>query len=373
MKYIIHYDINNDEGRGYTLSAVNKANYIIEALNEIGYNVEIISASLTSLKKYSKASKIKISDNVLLVKLPAVKTGAGLRKIPAYLWRNIAMFLFLFFKVKRNEEILMYHSLSLMRSVKWAKRLKGFKLILEVEEIYNDVIKKSEKARRKEVDFIKLAEKYIFPTELLNKYLNTENKPYTVIHGTYLVEADRNERFDDDKIHILYAGTLDPRKGGAAAAVVAAAYLPKNYYVHILGFGSEKDIAYIKKVISETNKKSSADVTYEGVLSGEEYIKFLQKCHIGLSTQNPYADFNATSFPSKILSYMASGLRVVSVKIPAIEQSAVGEDMYYYEKQTPEEIAKAVMAVDLGDAYDGRKKIAELSLGFEKDLKELLK
>ena len=61
IKYIIHYDINNDEGRSFTLSAVNKANYIIRALNDIGYDVDIVSASLTLSKKRIKGSKTKLS------------------------------------------------------------------------------------------------------------------------------------------------------------------------------------------------------------------------------------------------------------------------------------------------------------------------
>lgn len=372
IKYIIHYDINNDEGRSFTLSAVNKANYIIRALNDIGYDVDIVSASLTSSKKRIKGSKTKLSENVSLTKLPAVKVGKGIRKIPAFLWRNIAMLIFLVFNTKRNEEIIVYHSLALMHGVKWAKRLKGFKLILEVEEIYNDVIKKSEKQRKKEIDFIGIADKYIFPTEMLNECLNKGSKPYTVIHGTYQTEPDRGERFGDDKIHVLYAGTLDTRKGGAAAAAETAAFLPDNYHIHILGFGGTEDVKNIKQIIENAGKKTKALVTYDGLLSGEDYIRFLQKCQIGLSTQNPYADFNATSFPSKILSYMANGLRVVSIRIPVVESAAIGGDMYYYNEQTPNKIAEAITAVDFNDEYDSRKKIKELDLEFKKALEEFL-
>ena len=125
-------------------------------------------------------------------------------------------------------------------------------------------------------------------------------------------------------------------------------------------------------MIEESNAKGKATVSYDGLLSGEDYIQFLQKCQIGLSTQNPDAAFNATSFPSKILSYMANGLRVVTIRIPAIEGSAVTENLYYYDKQTPEEIAKAIEAIDFQDGYNSRKKIFELHQQFAKDLKDLL-
>lgn len=44
MKYIVHYDINSEEGRTYALSAKNKVNYIIKCMNKFDENVEIISA-----------------------------------------------------------------------------------------------------------------------------------------------------------------------------------------------------------------------------------------------------------------------------------------------------------------------------------------
>ena len=372
MKYIIHYDTNSDEGRTYALAATNKADYIIKVLNKLGKDVEIISASLTSNKGYKKGSKISINNKTTLIKLPAFKWGNKIQKIVAYLWSNIALCSYLIFKTKKNEEVIVYHSLATMLPITIAKKIKKFKLILEVEEVYADVSERVKNKRNKELRFFQCADKYIFPTELLNDAINVNNKQFCIIHGTYNVEDDRKVSFDDDKIHVVYAGTFDPNKGGANAAVGTAEFLLKYYHVHIIGFGTEEETNNIKNVISETNAKSEATVTYDGLLSGEEYIKFLQKCHIGLSTQNPDAAFNATSFPSKILSYMANGLRVVSIRIPAIEKSQIGQDISYYDEQTPEKIAKAIMDVDLNDDYNSRKKITELDCKFKEELKELI-
>ena len=371
IKYFIHYDVNNNEGRGYTLAATNKAEYIIDVLNKIGYGVDIVSLSLISNKGYIKSSETQLSEKNSLIKLTAFKWGNIIQKIIAYAGSNLELLFYLLFKCKKNEEIIVYHSLANITILKIAKTVKKFKMILETEEIYNDVIRKSERKREKEIQFIKCADKYIFPTEMLSCKVN-DNKPYCIIHGTYQVEENRNVSFYDDKIHVVYAGTFDPRKGGVLSSVCAAMYLPKIYHVHILGFGNKNDIENIRNKIEEVNKKSKATVTYDGLLAGEEYIRFIQKCHIGLSTQNPDAEFNATSFPSKILSYMANGLRVVSIRIPAIETSAIGNDMYYYNEQTPENIAKAIMAINFNDGYDGRKKIEKLDKRFSNELKRIL-
>ena len=129
----------------------------------------------------------------------------------------------------------------------------------------------------------------------------------------------------------------------------------------------------MKKHILEIDEKSKAHVIYDGLLSGEEYIRFIQSCDIGLSTQNPDAAFNATSFPSKILSYLSNGLRVVSIRIPAIEGSDVGDKLFYYDEQTPKQIADAILSVDMAQAYDSRSDIVDLSNKFQNELMLMMK
>ena len=69
---------------------------------------------------------------------------------------------------------------------------------------------------------------------------------------------------------------------------------------------------------------------------------------------------------------MSNGLRVVSINIPAIKGSDIGEYMYYYERQTPKEIAKAIKKIDINDDYNARKVIFNLDKKFTKDLFEIL-
>lgn len=373
VKYLCYYDIkeNAAENRAYPLAAANKISYIIEAMEENDLNVEVISTSHTVDDKILKGKVTKISDKVS-ISLPFCIGGKNIIKriINRFIVRT-QLFYNLIFKTKKNEPVIVYHSLAYMNIVKFAKAMKKFKLILEVEEIYGHVIK-SEKTVKKEMKFFEIADSYIFPTELLNQKINIFEKPHTIIHGTYHTEYDRGVSFNDDKIHVVYAGTFDPRKGGCMA-VEATAYLSEKYHVHIIGFGSQTDIDNIKELIEIVNSKSKATVTYDGQLTGEEYIKFLQKCRIGLSPQDPEADFNSTSFPSKILSYMSNGLKVVSINIPAIESSAVRDNIKFYEKQTPHEIAEAIMNVDLNDGYNVKEKIEKLDKKFKYDIINLIR
>jgi len=375
IKYIGYYDAieNFKEKRNSCLAATNKMDYICKVLNKNGYKVLIVSPSRTTTKNFYKGKIIKISNYIELKLFPTFPWGNKIQKAFSLLVGDFMLFWYLITKIKRSETILVYHSLGLRSIIRIAKRLKGFKVILEVEEIYQDVVSCSKRIKKNEYKTFAIADKYIFSTELLNEKINIANKPYTIIYGTYQVEEDRKVRFNDDKIHVVYAGTFDPRKGGAIAAAAAAEYLPKNYHVHIIGFGSKEEVENIQKVVEEINKKTEATVTYDGLLKGEEYIQFLQKCDIGLSTQIPDAAYNETSFPSKILSYMANGLRVVTVRIKAIELSAIGNKVYYYDEQTPKAIAEAIMSIDLNEPYNSRQLIKKLDEEFTKDINKLLR
>lgn len=371
--YMAYYNsTNSSEKRNAVLSSVNKMNYICEALENNGYNTEIVSASGATEKKFCKSKKVKLTDKTTLKLFSSLPR---LNRIVSAIDRVILktkLFLYMIKNTNKDSIVMVYHSLGYMSLVKRLKKLKGFKLIIEAEEIYGDVIG-DEKTSQKEYDFFKIADAFIFPTELLSEKVNTEKKPEVIIYGTYHIEKELPKIFSDDKIHCVYAGTFDPRKGGAIASAESALFLNENYHIHILGFGNEKEKAEMLNTIDSISKKSKAKITYDGLLSGEEYIKFIQSCDIGLSTQNPNAKFNDTSFPSKILSYMANGLRVVSARIPVVEESGIGKCVYYYDEQTPENIAKAIKSIDFSEEYDSRKTIGVLDEDFVCDLKTMFK
>lgn len=379
LKYIAYYsDPDGSEHRKAAPSADTKVDYLASAFQKIGYDVKVISKC--GVGKCNSAIRYyddyTIEKNGIPVRFVPELTSKfrPLRFITRKIIKHNINRLIKEECIKSDCKIVIYHSLGMYDVISFLKEHKK-PFTLEVEEIYSDVMTKKKKRNRKKEDFMfSAASSYVFSTELLNREINKDNKPYIVCNGTYNVGQKLAEEriFEDkDKIHCVYAGTFDPRKGGATAAA-AAEFLPENYHMHILGFGNEAETKAIKDLILEIAKKSSATVTYDGLLSGEKYIRFIQSCDIGLSTQNPDAAFNATSFPSKILSYMANGLRVVSIRIPAIECSAIGKHMYYYDKQTPEEIAKAIMAVNVNDNYDGRKVISQLDTEFRRDFAVLL-
>ncbi len=369
MIYYLGYFPGITKRRQSILAATNKMEYIYKSLLKCRKDVELVSCSVSSDKTGEVGCKKQLGERL---KLRQFRTLGRKNKVINVLDRFLMkwqLFWYFIFHSRKTDTIIAYHSPLYCKVLTWLKRIKKWKFILEVEEIYGDV-SGNVRLKKRELRICKSADAFIFPTELLSYAVNLRQKPYIVIHGTYQIEPDRRVRFHDGKIHVVYAGTFDPRKGGAIA-VAAGEFLPENYHIHIIGFGSEKDKKYLLDEIEKVSKKSKCTVTYDGLKSGEDYIRFIQSCDIGLSTQNPDAAFNETSFPSKVLSYLANGLRVVSIRIKALEQSAVNDLLFYYDKNSPQAIADAIKSVNLKILYDSRKRIFDLSENFIREIEAL--
>ena len=375
MFYLGYYDKPEKAvRRDAFLAAANKMSYIAKAIQRAGRQVEIVS--ICTAEKFERSSYEEIYDGVFLRLFTSFGRGWLVKRVLSRWFLQSIWFLYVLFKIGRKDTVLAYHSLGYMKMVYLLKKIKRFRLILEIEEIYSDVT--GQKAmREKELRFFKCADGYLFPTELLDECVNTSGKPAVIIYGTYQVEKKRdNCGFSDDPRHELkhfvYAGTFDPRKGGAAVAVAAAEFMPADCHIHILGFGSDSQKKLLEQTATEINSSLGCHVSMDGLLNGENYIRFLQSCDVGFSTQQPNAAFNNTSFPSKVLSYLANGLRVVSVRIPVLERSKISSLLYYYDGNSPEAIAKAIAQIDWNAPYDSRDIICKLDEKFVREIGEML-
>lgn len=366
--YLIHFD--NKKNRNVTPSAITKGKYVASALASCSSEVEIVSLAYPT-KDSQDEVYYQVSENVICHLFKGKYSNNRIirylnhklydKKIRKYLKQN----------VKKEDIIVVYHSLANMKLVKYIKKNVTDKIVYEVEEIYGDVIN-DEKAKIKELKAFKNASSYIFSNDYLNTIINTKQLPYVTCYGTYEIPTLYKESFNDNLIHCLYAGTLAQNKG-ALNAINVAKYLPNNYLIHILGFGSEKDIADIKNAVNEVNNSyGTTKVIYEGLKLNEEYLKFIQKCQIGLCTQNIDAAFNTTSFPSKILSYMSNGLEVVGVNIAAIKNSKVGQYIQFYNVPDEKEIANAILNINLNNKTNNVDVVKELDKEFKEDLKDML-
>lgn len=347
-----------------------KSKYIAEVLDSFGEEYKIIDLAETTNKNgyYKSIEKPYLNNGQIMTFNGFGKPNRIFNKLHYY-YTNYQLKRFLT-NLTSKDIVISYHSLLTAELFAKVKKKYDFKLVLELEEKYQDVVNCSNKLSFWEDEVIKAADGYILATEFLSNYI-PNGKPYVVCNGTYKIEHQRRKKRINNTIHCVYAGTFDPSKGGAAAAA-AAEFLGESYHMHILGFGSDEQINNIKNIIYNVSNRTKCKISYDGLKSGEEYIEFLQSCDIGLCTQIPDAQYVNTSFPSKILVYLANGLRVVSINIPAVKMSEIGDQLFYYNEQCSKEIAEAIEKVDLSTKFDPRRVLMELDKKLKVNLRSLI-
>ena len=374
IKYIGFYNLKELQyQRVGSHAAINKMDYITQALIELGYHVKIISPSWV-IDAYNNApfilsNKILKAEKKEILFAPSIGTSNKLTRAIKIIFTLLWLFFYLVINVKRNEKIIMYHSPWLVFPILLAKKIKGFYLILEVEEIYSDVSSLHSYFDSLEQKIFAKADSFLFSTELLSEKIALE-RPFVTIYGNYSFEekTDRLQR-TDNKIHLLYAGIIDFEKAGAFNAIEIAPFLNDNYQINIIGFGETKKLI---ERIAVINEFSSCKIVFDGLKINNEYSEYCRNCDIGLSTQKMNGAYLDTSFPSKILSYLGMGLPVVSCYISCVAQSKIADLVTYYKEDSPESIAKAVLNVTQINREDLILRIKSLDLDFKKNLEVIL-
>jgi len=349
IKYLAFYDYKDDEEkRNAQVSAINKIDYISSVFVSLGYSVEIISPSWTNKETgWYKKEKKRLSKNIDFIKFYTFGSKLKIGKALKYFFSIFQVLLYLMFNLKKKEILVVYHSNMIFPILLFLKMFKNTNYILEIEEIYQDIQSNNRILRYFENSSIKLATAYILSTNELKRKIPKNIIDSIAIEGNYQSIENKDKYKLNETIHLVYAGTFDPLKGGADFSVEIGKYLSNKYHLHIIGFGEQKDKIKLLKKIENANFQSQATITYDGLKTGKEYTDFLKKCHIGLSTQSSKQKFNESSFPSKVLSYMGHGLKVVSADIKVVKNSRIGEYITYYKNDDAASVAKIIENIEI--------------------------
>jgi glycosyltransferase involved in cell wall biosynthesis len=375
VKYIGFYDSSHflEERRNYNLAATNKMDYIASSIVKAGYNVHFISPSWSANGKgWYKKRTTDIGDGIRLTVGPTFGARNWLTRKLRIGWSWLWLFLYLVLNTNRGEKVIAYHALMMDFPLLCAKFVKRFELILEVEEEYCVVIKQPSFFEWLEKKIIKCADYHILSTDLMAEAYAYMNKRNIVIYGNYAIHDVKKRGIRKDAVLIVYAGIIDSVKAGAFNAIKVAKYLDSRYRIHIIGFGNADDIQHLTEKIGESNIINACKIKYDGKKEGKDYINYLSQFDIGLSTQVASGEYLKFSFPSKILSYMGVGLRVVTSRIDCVERSKISDFMVYYDEDEPMAIAKAIMAINCDTPSNARERLLELDKQFVLDIKALL-
>lgn len=372
--YLGSYDtLDSKYRRRYAISAVNKMNYIISALNQAGYSVEIISPSyiINDKLSFDKGYKKNINENTVLNISPSFTSNFSPIKYLGIAFTLFCVFLKLL-KINSKQSLIVYHGLWYSKPVLWAKKIKGFELIVEVEEIYTYAFNRDVKGLKNEINFIKSADKHILVNDLICRELDLNKDKCVICYGSYDFKTEIEPKiFDDGKMHVVYAGSFSKHKGGVYNAIESALYLPKDFVLHILGFGVKDEVDNVISKIEEVNNITECRVIYEGLKIGEEYNSFMKGCSLGLNPQI-WGDYMLYAFPSKVLSYMCLGLNVVTSPLKSLKVSSIDSYLNYFEENSPESLALTIQSANVYSHNELRILINNLNEDFVNSLRSLL-
>ena len=351
IKWLIQYDTyDSNENRVCGLSSLGLCDYKISLLTRKGYSVDIISPSITKDKLGFFNFKVKkLSNQVKLYLFPTFGYINRIGLIFSKIWTMFLLLWFLLFKVKKNEIIVVTHSLAFCMPLYIAKKIKGFKILLDFGEEYNKIKKGNFFYRYFEPKIIQISEKFIFCNDLMPQFYLKNS--YTIIYGQYINSFSlQKSRLDDGKIHLVYAGIISKTEGSAYRAIQLAKFLDEKYMIHILGEISDEANIFLR-LINENNIKNNCKIQYGGVKKGEAFFKELYRYDIGLNLRNTNKDYIDYAFPSKCLTYLCSELLVVSSDIKCIKESKLSKYISFYKKNSMEEAANVVKNINLNANY----------------------
>ena len=347
-------------------SAWSKIDYISDTLKRNDYNVCYVCPVIPLSGKFKKRIVKKDIQEKHIYFSAFSKRKSNISVKLNNFWQMLQIMIYLLINAKSDDRILIYHS---MYHCFWAPVLKKVfrkKYILQIEDVYSALSPDGNAYEKKEWDFFETADGYLCVNTLIRDKIHN-SAPKIISHGRYAVPNVIESKVSK-KCRLVYAGVIEQVRKGAFLAVETMSYLPDNYELVVLGFGKEKDICELNKIIKKINeKKGWPCIKYLGYMAGEEYLRELQKCSIALST-HMYDDANMKSadytFPSKLLVYMGNGLRIVAQDLKCLRTSEINEYITYYDLPTPQSVAKAVISIDTKKEYNSREKIQELDREF---------
>ena len=185
-----------------------------------------------------------------------------------------------------------------------------------------------------------LADGYVVLTEAMNEKVNKKNKPFMVMEGLADIGMTRiNEINHADSKHkiVLYSGGL-LEKSGIMTLIAAFTVLPEeNYRLHIYGNGE------LAGAIKESAAKDSR-ISFFGYVDNSIIVKAQLEATVLVNPRFSHEEYTKYSFPSKNMEYMASGVPLLTTRLPGIPKEYFNY-VYIFDKETMEGYEAAMLNV----------------------------
>ena len=178
---------------------------------------------------------------------------------------------------------------------------------------------------------------YVFLTEAMNVNCNKKLKPYCIIEGMadFQLLNVRDEKSIQSKEAIFhYSGGLYEIYGVKALIDAFMLIENKNIRLHLFGMGDLVD--YIKKCSVIDHR-----IVFFGYKDNKTVLEDQLDSLILVNPRFSHEDYTKYSFPSKTIEYMASGIPLLTTKLPGIPKEYF-DFVFLFELESVEEYKKTI-------------------------------
>lgn len=352
---------------GYVVSGFagsNLSKYLARSLSS-SYRVELVNVGAPSKRVCKKEISHYEENHYSIAEFPSGNVLMPIRFRSKIMIKNAVKYILRSFK--KGDKIVVYHSLSFSDYYKKIVKQAGAEnCAILVAEIYSDVGNIRYK-REKEIAKASVFRKFVFMSGGIRKsFEHLRKKAFIYLYGAYNVRVILKRDVADSRlpIHLVYAGTPSLIKGGLMNAIKACESMDGKCVLHVYS-------SLTKELKTEISKYRYT--RYEGYFEENDLFSEIQEFDIGLATQDPMAKFNSSSFPSKIVNYLACGLSVVSTKSESVIKSPFANVVRFYDVDNPSSFAEAVrFLITQRSKEENVKMISKMNDEFTKAIKGLL-
>ncbi len=357
-----------------TPSSITYSNYFINSFSQLK-DKELIVLSLCASKKRTYFSKKKVNlNNHTEVYFRSLSTGWGtlITRI-TQIWLYLQVFFYLFVHSKKQDTIVIYHDYGLSYFYRFFRFFLRSRIVYLVGEIFNAVYDRGESSINKECQRLINADAYIYVNDIMPRLFNN-TKDFAVCYGNYSYCG--RQKLKDGTTHILFAGKISTGIiNDAFIALDVIKYLPSDYFLHVAGYGEDKDIEELQRRVGVINSEAGIKrVTYEGNLSGREYEDLLAKCQIGLCTRTLRNELSNYCFPSKTMVYLTHNILPICPRIDILVSSRVSSQLAFVKGDlTPEGIANTILEENGRiNGYNNKELLESIDKAFRDKIKNII-
>lgn len=173
-----------------------------------------------------------------------------------------------------------------------------------------------------------ISDGYVFLTEAMNETLNQNAKPYCIIEGLsdiQLLSLNNNELVVKEHKVFHYSGGLYEKFGVKALIDAFMKINRDDIRLHL--FGNGELTSYIELCIEKDSR-----IIFFGFRNNQEVLEDQLSALVLVNPRFTHEDYTKYSFPSKTMEYMASGVPLLTTRLPGIPKEYF-DFVYVFEEE----------------------------------------